>query len=207
MCADLDEGGWDLDANQQAAAAECPFANSFEPRRQHDFLQMITECKRAVRQYLDGGRDEGVGDMTRDVIARRVDVELRLAVRLAVRHGADGRALRMADGDGGNRRRGTVPRQSNGSGGGGWMMADGQCWSEASAADDQHCEHWGEDLQPSKATIVMTMTSTAMTTIGKEGRRAAGVPWLVAAVGGPRRGRTSTSPEPPQLGRLPVLRF
>ena len=28
------------------------------------------------------------------------------------------------------------------------MIADGQCWSEASAADDQHCEHSGEDLRP-----------------------------------------------------------
>ena len=182
MCTDHDEGGWDLDANQRVAAAECRFANSFEPRRQHDFLQMIKVQKRAVWQFLDGGRDKDVGDMTRDVNARRVDVELRLAVRLAVRpasslgHGADGGALRMADGDGGNRRRGTVPEQSNGSGGGGWMIADGQCWSEVSAADDQHCEHSGEDLQPGKATIVMTMTSTAMTTIGEEGRRAATAP-------------------------------
>ena len=83
MCANLDEGGWNLDANQRAAAAECLVANSFEPRRQHDFLQTITERKHAVRQFLDGGRDEGVGDTKRDGNARRVDVEPRLAVRPA----------------------------------------------------------------------------------------------------------------------------
>ena len=65
---------------------------------------MTTLPKCTFGKHLYRGRDEDVCDIMRDGDARSVDVELRLGIRPAsfVGHGDNGRALKMAIGDGGS---------------------------------------------------------------------------------------------------------